>query len=414
MGERLFFARLVLTGPGRNYEVRFHDGVNLICGPIWTGKSSILQLLDYACGARNAPTYPEISKCSDLYVECVAGGETLTIRRSLKSATARAMLYEGGIDQVFDQVVVGAELSARHSREAMSVSTEVMQRLGLAGIDVKTAPTQQASDLSAFSIRDLLMLIYIDQDRMGSARGFFEAEPHKHIKWRAAFEIVHDLFDGTAARLASSLKEAEAEEQRIRAYLQNARFFLDGSKIPPIEDLERQFIETESREKDLVARIRVLRNAARHGLGDNLELVNRRGALDEERTAVSARITELKRSLVQLGRLRVQYERERAQLEFLNESEALVGGLPVVRCPACLQAVDPEPDRATCYLCNRSLPNKTVEITAEARLRSIRRRISDLDGYVGELQTEVEKLEEQRACIVGELGQIDQALHRLR
>lgn len=60
MAQRLEFRRLMLTSPGRNYEVEFHDGVNIIAGPISTGKSSILELLDYVCGAKSAPAYPEL------------------------------------------------------------------------------------------------------------------------------------------------------------------------------------------------------------------------------------------------------------------------------------------------------------------------------------------------------------------
>jgi AAA domain len=414
MGERLSFKRLVLTGPGRNYEVRFHDGVNLITGPIWTGKSSVLRLIDYACGASRAPSYPELAKCSDLYVECVAGGETLTVRRSLRSATARAMLYEGPIDHVFDHALQGVEISARYVRDAASVSSELMQRLGLGSIDVKAAPTQEASELTAFSIRDLLLIAFIDQDRMGSSQGFFEGHPFKKIKWRAAFEIAHYLFDQAAAKLANALKDAEAEEARIRQYLAHAQSFLDQFNIPRTEDLEKQVVECEIEEKELAERIRLLRKNAELNLGGNLELVKQRGALDDQRSSISARIGELRRSLAQLGRLRVQYGRERAQLEFLKESESLVGDLPVVRCPACLQSVDPKHHHSSCYLCNRPLPSKGGEVSADARLRSIRRRILDLEGYLGDVEGTVTNLEAERKDVSSKVSEIDQALRRLR
>jgi archaellum component FlaC len=415
MGERLAFRRIVLTGPGRNYDVVLKDGVNLVAGPIWTGKSSVLRLLDYACGAKSAPSYPEISKCSDLYVECLAGGETLTIRRSLKSATAKATLYAGPLASVFEHALRGTEVSARHLREAASVSSEVLQRLGLGDIDVKAAPTQDASESSAFSLRDLLMLVYVDQDRMGSARsGFFEDHPFKSIKWRAAFEIVHGLFDESTARLASSLKDAETEEEGIRQYLRNAQTFLDDFKIPQAEDLERQIKDLAVEKEQLKARLHDLRQNAEAQMGGNFELVTRREKFDNERTSLSARIGELRRSLAQLGRLRVQYDRERAQLEFLKESEALVGGLPVTRCPACLQPIESSLKEGSCYVCHRALPRRDGEVSADARLRSTKRRISDLEDYIAEIEGTVEQLEEQRRGVASQVEQIDQSLRRLR
>jgi hypothetical protein len=95
MGERLVIRRLLVVGPGRRYEVEFHQDVNLIAGPISTGKSSILELVDYGLGSRTPPSYPELAKCSDVLLELEAGGEILTIQRPLKSATAKLNIYQG-------------------------------------------------------------------------------------------------------------------------------------------------------------------------------------------------------------------------------------------------------------------------------------------------------------------------------
>lgn len=415
MSEQLTFNRLLLTGPGRNYEVRFHSGVNLICGPIWTGKSSILQLLDYVCGAKRPPQYPEISKCSDVYAECLVGGEVLTIRRSLKGTTAKAMIYLGSLIDVLANSITGTEVMARHVRDVDSVSSEVLRRLGFANIDVKAAPTQASSDAKAFSLRDLLLLIYVDQDRMGSAKnGFFEDHPFKAIKWKAGVEIIHNLFDGNAAALSEALKQALSEEQKIRQYLQNAQSFLDDFRIPSAEELAQSIRELEAEQTRLEQRLQETRETTEAQIGDSLELVRRRVTVESEREAAHARAGELRRTLTQLGRLRVQYDRERAQLEFLKESEVLVGHLPIVRCPACLQEIEPKPSASACYVCHRALPPREGEISVDARLRATKRRISDLEGYIADLEKTVTDLDSQRAKLTTELKEIDAVLRLAR
>ncbi len=415
MSERLAFNRLLLAGPGRNYAVPFSSGVNVISGPIWTGKSSILQLLDYVCGARTRPGYPEISKCSDVYVECVAGGEVLTIRRSLKGTTAKATIYPGALDAVLSNSVTGTEVSARHVQGAASVSSELLRRLGLANITVKAAPTQESSDANAFSLRDLLLLIYVDQDRMGSAkRGFFEDHPFKSIKWKAGFEIAHGLFDETAASLSEALKEALHEEKQIQDYLRNARTFLDDFRISTAEDLERTIQGLDAEQTRLQGQVQETRQRTEAQMGDNFELVRRRATVESERARARARANELRRTLAQLGRLRVQYDRERAQLEFLKESEALVGHLPIVRCPACLQAIDPKPDASACYVCHRALPVRDGEISVDARLRTTKRRISDLEGYIADVENTVQELDKQQERLGRDLQELDAALRRVR
>ena len=155
MSERLSFRRLIIIGPSRNYEVRFRDGVNIIAGPVMTGKSSALKLLDYVLGSSRMPAFPEIAKCTTVLVEMMVGGETLTIRRSLKSVTAPVELFESPAEAVLNDLVKGTPLAAKQSLNAESVSTQLMRRLGWGKAVVKTAPTRAASDTSTFSLRDL-------------------------------------------------------------------------------------------------------------------------------------------------------------------------------------------------------------------------------------------------------------------
>jgi hypothetical protein len=414
MAPRLQLRRLLLTSPARNYEVRFHDGVNIVAGPISTGKSSILELVDYVCGARNAPGYPELAKCSDVLVELLVGGETLTIRRALRGAAARAMVYCGSLDEVLAGDIQGSEVSARHVAEERSVSLEVLERLGLGAYKVKTAATKDASETTSFSLRDLLLLIYVDQDRMGSKASFFEGDHFKQNKWRAAFEIAHGVFDASLAAMADALRVAQKQEQDLFRYLENARSFLDQFKVPPLHELE---VEAQ-RESAELTRAKESQKQHRAGerarLGEHNELAERRNKVAEEERELSARIDELRRNASQLGRLRVQYERELAQWKFLAESHALMGSVPVSRCPACLQDVPTIQDPNHCYVCKQELQKEDEEISVERRLRSANRRIRDLEAYLVDLEATVAKLDTQREERVKAIGEMDQVLHRVR
>lgn len=417
MAIRLSVERLTLVAPGTTYDIRLRAGVNVIAGPISTGKSSILALIDYALGSSNRPTYPEIAKCSDVLVEFIVGGEPLTVQRSLHAINRKARLYEGTIDEILTDRLEGDEVSTAHDPTAKSVSKEFLRRLGLDNIQVKTAPTQAASDLSTFSLRDLMHFLYVDQDRVDSQRSaFFESQFAVAIKWRQAFEVVTGLYDEASTSLSASLKDTHTDITQHRQYLENVRLFLARAKVPAIDRLQKGLEQVAEERATLDARVNDATEASESRQGEHLELARKRDRLGAQRDEAVARETELSRSLRQLGRLRVQYERERTQLEFLKESESLVGSLPISRCPACLQTTSEQPGtaRADCYLCRRPIPETAAGVDVDRRLSSLKRRVGDLESYIRDLSSLQQTLAAQRLALEAEIADIDSTIRRLQ
>lgn len=417
MSMRLLVRRLSLLAPGATYDVEFRDGVNVFAGPISTGKSSILALIDYVLGSSIRPTYPEISKCSDVLVEFLVGGETITVQRSLHAINRKAKLYEASLGDVLNNKAVGEEVSAAHDPTSKSVSKEFLRRLGLDNIQIKTAPTQQASDVINFSLRDLMHLLYVDQDRVDSQRSaFFENHFVLAIKWRQAFEVVTGLYDDVSTALSASLKDTQADVAQHTQYLENVRLFLSRSKVPTAEVLRKQ-LEAITRERArLDENVNAARETSETRQGEHLELAHKRDELASQRDGIISQETELVRSLRQLGRLRVQYERERTQLEFLKESESLVGSLPVTRCPACLQptAGPPSENASDCHVCHRVIPPSTAGVDVARRLSSLKRRVGDLQSYMEDLSALHSELTTGRLSVERDIAEVDATIRRLK
>jgi hypothetical protein len=417
MAIRLFVDRVSLIAPGAVYDVRLKAGVNVIAGPISTGKSSILALIDYALGSSTRPTYPEISKCSDVLVQFRVGSEPLTVQRSLHAINRKARIYEGTIDEVLGDRLEGEEVSAAHDPTAKSVSKEFLRRLGLDNIQVKTAPTQTASDVSTFSLRDLMHFLYVDQDRVDSQRSaFFESHFPVAIKWRQAFEVIAGLYDEISTALSASLKDAQADVTQHKQYLESVHLFLTRSKVPTADRLRRDLDQVASEGARLDQRVNDAREATESRRGEHLELARKRDQLASQRDEILAREAELARSLRQLGRLRVQYERERTQLEFLKESELLVGSLPVSRCPACLQPtpVAANASQPDCHVCHRAIPESAAGVDVDRRLASLKRRVVDLESYIQDLESLQQGLASQRTALADEIADVDSAIRRLQ
>ena len=79
----------------KNYSVRFKDGFNLISGPTSTGKTSILEMIDYALGAKSHKSYIEIgNSCSQVELVLYIGKEKYLIRRQLFNFTAPVIVED--------------------------------------------------------------------------------------------------------------------------------------------------------------------------------------------------------------------------------------------------------------------------------------------------------------------------------
>ena len=76
MKTRIRLESLTLIGARKNYSVQFKDGFNLISGPTSTGKTSILEMIDYALGAKSHKSYIEIgNSCSQVELVLYIGKE---------------------------------------------------------------------------------------------------------------------------------------------------------------------------------------------------------------------------------------------------------------------------------------------------------------------------------------------------
>ena len=82
--SRLFIHVLRLCGIRKNYEIKFKGGLNYISGPTSTGKTSILEMINYALGAERHKSYIEIGEaCTDVELDIEIAGEKYRITRRL-------------------------------------------------------------------------------------------------------------------------------------------------------------------------------------------------------------------------------------------------------------------------------------------------------------------------------------------
>ena len=250
---------------------------------------------------------------------------------------------------------------------------------------------------------------------MGISPGFFENIPSKAIKWRPAFEIVHGLYDEQLALLAKALSESQKEQEKLRSSLVAAQEFLTEMNVPDIETAEKQLRELQSVEGKLNERIAAHKASAVERLGEHFELMTKRDAVFLEVRNNQSSQEELTKTLTQLGRLQVQYEREQRQLQFLIESNTLISKIPITKCPSCFQKISSDKKaEKTCYLCHQNLLERDDIKGVDKQLRALNLRVKDLDSYVAELDVEKSTREKRKTALLRVLDETDDSIAQIK
>jgi hypothetical protein len=346
---RLRIRRLVLVGTRR--EISFEPGLNVIHGPISTGKSALMRLLRIALGGDYEGISPEVDAAVDeLAAELVLGDEQYAVRRRMvRTPTASVEVAGEG-----DALVLPA-MRARPNAP-LSYGDWLLEKLGLPRLEVPAAPTRPAD--SAFipvTINDYLRYCRltqeeIDVDVLGSSMWF------KDHKRRIVFRILYGSFDADVARLQQRLRDVQTELRALRGDETAFARFLEGTAFASRVAIERELQEAE----DEAARL------ARTAVDVAAEV-----AMQPEAQELRTRLIEVD---TQLSELRAIAERERRAARDLTElrnqlqtqsgrlTRAIVAGeaffdFELRTCPRCGNAV--ATDRASngeCYLCLQPEP----------------------------------------------------------
>ena len=100
MKPKMILISLTLVGFRKNYTIEFRKGFNLISGHTSTGKTSILEMIDYALGAKEHKSYIEIgNSCSHVELVFTIAEERYRIRRELFNFKAPAIVESWNIEK---------------------------------------------------------------------------------------------------------------------------------------------------------------------------------------------------------------------------------------------------------------------------------------------------------------------------
>ncbi len=205
MASNILINELVVVGHEKKYRVNFYKGVNIIYGDSATGKSSILNLIDYLLGAKKFDLYPEIEASGKYAVlDLELNGNRYTIKRDIFNPKLPIEVYPCSFDDV-DNYACKKYLPNFSKNSSFPdleyYSNFLLDSLDLPKVKLKEAPSKDDSKLVRLSFRDLFKYCYVDQDTLGS-KAFLKSDNYAvQTKNREVFKYIFNALDSNISNL---------------------------------------------------------------------------------------------------------------------------------------------------------------------------------------------------------------------
>ena len=324
---------IVFTGPRKEpAEINFGSGLNLIYGPSNTGKSSVLDAIDFMLGREDRPLkeMPEHEGYDQLYLGVeFQDSEKYTFVRSIDGGDFEC--FEGLHKERPKDQEPTILRPKKETKKIKSISTFILEKMDLSGKKLKK---NADNGLVSLTLRNSLSLsVVTEADIQKEASPYISTQYTKKTEHKSRLKFMLTGVDDSA------LLPAEVEKKRLsrtakidilEELIVEQERILDHviSEEKTIEDLEEQAEKLSETIKNERSVLDV--NEEQYNL-----LVSDRRRIRGELEQNNERLSEISEMLIRFELLMSQYSSDIARLDNIAETGVLLAALPSDICPLC-------------------------------------------------------------------------------
>ena len=337
--------KLVLVGRRKNYEVPFEQGVNIIYGDSATGKSSVLECINYLLGSSKIIIDREIeTSVRFIMMEVSMNGRLYVIRRDIFLPTELIEVFVCGLDEIDRNFPRRLAVNFKLAEGPDGYFSDFMlDALRLPRVKVRQSPSKADSEMVRLSFRDILKFCYLKQDDVGSKGLLGSGNYAVESKNRETFKYIFNLLDTNITDVQEELSASTTRQKRLVDKYQTVSEFLRETEFESeqvLTDAEAvlatQHSAVSAQLVELNARM-TADNTAYRFLRDKLAEFNDLIRLNESDRATS------ERAIDRYVRLRHDYQGDIAKLRSVRTARSVIGDpQETFSCPLCASAVEME------------------------------------------------------------------------
>ena len=379
---------LHLAGARKNYSIPFYSGVNIIYGDSDTGKSTVLEFINYLLGSSSIELADEVTS-SVLYaaLEIDMNGHPYTIKRNIFDAADLIEVYPC----IFNEV--GKFFPKKYSPNFKNESAPdgffsdfLMDGLEFPKVKIKVAPTKIDSAVKRLGFRSIFKYAYLNQDDVGSKSFLDINNPSKAVSNREVFKYIFNVLDSSIAELDAEISEKHGESARILQKYKSISEFLRETGYESQEAMDQDIYDLDDDVAALEEELKKLNDKMSSDSENYKQLKSYFNEFSLNEKKISSEIEKTKNQTEKYFRLKNDYDNDIKKVNSIilaktRIGEEDVGGSP---CPICDNVIDVKNVEEKFQVNEVSTLNEELN-SLKNRKKSIQRLIDELSGSYKEL-----------------------------
>lgn len=334
----LVVVKLVLVGRRKDYVIPFSEGVNIVYGDSATGKSSILECINYLLGSSKFVYDREIElSVKFIMMEVLLNGKHHVIKRDIFHPNDPIEVYLtdiAGVDTVFPKKFA-PNFGVKEAADGY-FSDFLMTALNIPAIKMRQSPSRPDSEMVRLSFRDVFKYCYLKQDDVGSKSLLGGGNYVVESKNKETFKYIFNLLDTKVSDAQEELSALMEKRNNLKRKYDAVSDFLRETQFNSEFDLSDADREFANQEKGLREQLNEVNSAM---TADNETYNFLKSTLSELFTSISLAESDMSKSISSVDRyirLRNDYQNDIDKLKSIRTAQSVIGApSESFSCPVC-------------------------------------------------------------------------------
>lgn len=331
--------QLILIGTRKDYKISFYQGVNIIYGDSDSGKSSILEFINYLLGSSSLDLADEITSSVEYAaLEVDINGVTFTVKRDIYKNKELIDVYRCGY---YD---CGNHFPKKYSPN-YNITTApdgyfsefLLDSLNFPKIKIKVSPTKPNSNMKRISFRNIYKYVYVNQDDIGSKSFLNLGDWSKYTSNKEVFKYIFNVLDESISELNEEILEKNVTLSKYRNKYAVISEFLRETDYESIASIDNSINEVDLFIEKLNESLKEINNSMTASSDQYKELKALFNLFSLKEKEADAKILSIKDKIDKYSRLKNDYDNDIAKIKAIHVANSRIGGLneDVFSCPVC-------------------------------------------------------------------------------